>query len=658
MDMHRTSRLALALAGILFLDAAYAAAADPPAAAASTYLPSPATVAAPSNAPAPASSATLPSPATVSPSAPPVATGEGRTVVPAVVAKDKAQVQPSAQKNEAPAVVKAQGSSATPKEQAAAAQGANPSAPSGFRLMSLSTNALLSRVSLADQAKQTIDLQYFIFENDATGRLIALHLLQAADRGVHVRILIDDLNVKDDARMFKALDAHANIEVKLFNPFHSGAASGVSKAAQMLTDFEHLNHRMHNKDFIVDNQVAIIGGRNIGDAYFDARSDTNFRDLDVIAIGPVVPAATAAFEAYWNSDASHPMAEYRDSAKPESAASDAAAVAEVAKADAPDATKTDATDTGTPGHEPIKPHTISSGSPATPTSAAPTAAAASLSSEDPSTERAYLEKNARTFEQSAYKEAAANDLPNGASADRPGNWYWGPASLVADQPEKIDAGPERTDLRISPQLNGMIKQAQSEVLVISPYFVPSDKADENFIAVAQRGVAFKVLTNSLASTDEVPVYNGYAKHRRKLLAGGVQLYELKPAPGVQMAATDLGRSSGVALHAKSIVVDNRYVFIGSLNMDVRSKLLNTEMGVVVDSPQLAKAVAEFFATATLPGNAYHVVLGASDGTDASGLHWQYKENGKDIDARNEPDVSAGRRAKALLMKLLPMDGLL
>jgi len=687
MDMHRTSRLALALAGLLLIDAAYAAPTDPPAAASSTTpaspatvaapsrapaaatsttLPSPATVAAPSNAPAPATSVNPASAATVSPaSAPPVATGEGRTVVPAVVAKDKAQPQPSSQKHEAPAVVTAQGSSATPKEQAAAAQSANPSAPSGFRLMTLSTNALLSRVSLADQAKRTIDLQYFIFENDATGRLIALHLLQAADRGVHVRMLIDDLNIKDDARMFKALDANPNIEVKLFNPFHSGAASGLSKAAQVLADFERLNHRMHNKDFIVDNQVAIIGGRNIGDAYFDAKSDTNFRDLDVIAIGPVVPAATAAFESYWNSDASHPMAEFRGSARPETAESDATAAAKVAEADAAkiDAAKADAANAESASSDPadhasIKPHTISSGSPGAATSAAPTAAVASMSSEDPSIERAYLEKNARSYEESAYKAAAADDLPNGASADRPGNWYWGPASVVADQPEKIEAGPERTDLRISPQLYGMIKQAKSEVLVISPYFVPSDNADADFIAAAQRGAEFKVLTNSLASTDELPVYNGYAKHRRKLLAGGVQLYELKPAPGVKTASTEMGRSSGVALHAKSIVVDNRYVYIGSLNMDVRSKLLNTEMGVVVDSPQLAKAVADFFATATLPANAYHVVLGAPDGTDPSGLHWQYKENGKDIDARSEPDVSAGRRAKAALMKLLPIDGML
>jgi putative cardiolipin synthase len=381
---------------------------------------------------------------------------------------------------------------------------------------------------------------------------------------------------------------------------------------------------------VADNAVAIIGGRNIGDEYFDAKEDNNFRDLDVIAIGPVVPAATASFEAYWNSDAARPISEFH-SASDSPTSHDAPVAADVRTADRASRT--------------VAP-------------AAASAVAAPKASADPVEERAILEKNARTFEQSAYKEAAADDLPNGASADRPGNWYWGPANLVADQPEKIDASADRSDLRITPQLKGMIKQAQSEVLVISPYFVPSGNDDTNFVTVAQRGVAFEVLTNSLGSTDELAVYNGYAAHRRKLLEGGVQLYELKPAPGVEMAASDAGQSSGVSLHAKALVVDHRYVFIGSLNMDRRSKVLNTEMGVVVDSPQLAKAVDEFFRTATQPANAYHVVLGSPGGSDRSNLHWEYSENGKDIDADKEPGVSLGRHLKSTLMKILPIDGLL
>lgn len=466
---------------------------------------------------------------------------------------------------------------------------------SGFRLMSLSTNALMSRVSLADRAEHSLDLQYYIFKNDATGRLVALHVLKAADRGVHVRILLDDLNLADEIRMFNALDSHPNIEVRLFNPFLTRNPSVISKSAQFLLQWRRLNRRMHNKSFIVDNIIAVIGGRNIGDEYFDASGDHNFRDLDVLAIGPVVPDATRTFDAYWNSDAAHPVTEYR-------------------------------------------------------------------SKKDPGVDldalRPELEKDARKFDQSAYAQSVLNDLPNGSSADRPGNWYWGNATLVADQPEKIQPGPDQPSLRIGPDLKTLLNGAQSEVLLISPYFVPGKGDEQEFTALAQRKVAVKVLTNSLASTDEVAVHEGYSDHRRALLKGGVQLFELKPAPGVEMAAADSGGSSGVSLHAKSFVVDRHYVFIGSMNMDQRSKLLNTEMGVVVDSPELAKAIAEFFQTATLPANAYHVVLGAADGSHASEMHWRTTTDGKDIDEDSEPDTTLRRRAKVLLMKLLPIDGLL
>jgi phosphatidylserine/phosphatidylglycerophosphate/cardiolipin synthase-like enzyme len=236
--MHRISRLGLALSAVLCMvanaqDTAQAASqpsdqqATSPAPAADQQIAQP-----PSDAP-PADTSSTPA--------------DHKPVVrlPAVVKHDG----PSAAgpKHQEPAIVSAQGADATPKQQAAAAaEVTNPAAPSGFRLMTLSTNALLSRVSLADQAKHTIDLQYFIFNNDATGRLIALHLLQAAERGVHVRMLLDDFNMGDDARMFQALAANPNIEVRLFNPFHSASPGPISKAAQMLTQFERLNHRMHN----------------------------------------------------------------------------------------------------------------------------------------------------------------------------------------------------------------------------------------------------------------------------------------------------------------------------------------------------------------------------------------------------------------------------
>ena len=246
---------------------------------------------------------------------------------------------------------------------------------SGFRLLTRSNNALLSRISLADHAGHSIDLQYYIFNNDATGRLVAQRLLAAADRGVRVRLLVDDINVDDTLDMLDALDAHPNIEVRRFNPFATRKPSMLSKATQFLLDGHRLNRRMHNKSFIVDGNVAIVGGRNIGNDYFDADEGTNFRDLDLIAIGPVVKQASHAFDEYWNCDAAYPVTAYGK------------------HADHHDLAQT----------------------------------------------RKELTRDARKFAQSDYAQAILDDDFNGATADRRGQWFWGQATLVADQPEKIEA---------------------------------------------------------------------------------------------------------------------------------------------------------------------------------------------------------------------------
>ena len=602
MKVHHTAPWTLTLLALLAAGAAAAAPPVDPQVAdpqpASTIVP--ARGGQPLN--QPAASQASGSASAVSPSAPNATQwNKSSATVPIAPAPDAAQAasqqhaSSAAQNHQAPPAIAGKTASTTPKQAAVVAQVANPTGASGFRLMSLSNNALLSRVSLADQAKHSIDLQYYIFDNDATGRLLALHLLQAADRGVHVRILLDDLNLKDEVHLFAALASSPNIEVRLFNPFHSAQPSTISKIAQILLEFSRLNRRMHNKCFIADNDEAVIGGRNIGDGYFNNSADTNFRDLDVLAIGPVVPAATRAFDAYWNSQAAHPIAEFHPSTDP---------VADLVAL------------------------------------------------------RPKLRSDARKFDQSVYAQVAADDLPNGASAERPGKWFWGPATLVADQPDKIATGSDQANLLISPELKTLINGAQSEVLLISPYFIPSDIDEHDIVADAQRGVAFKVLTNSLASTDEVAVAADYSKTRRALLRGGVQLYELKPAPGGENSPTSAGRSSGVSLHAKAFVVDARYVFIGSLNMDQRSKLLNTEMGVIVDSPQLAKAVGNFFRSATSPANAYHVVLGARDGSDASEMHWETENKGVPVDYRHEPGVSLRRHLQEFVLKLLPITGLL
>jgi len=463
---------------------------------------------------------------------------------------------------------------------------------SGFRLLANSTNALMSRIALADHAAHSIDLQYFIFQNDATGRLVAQRLLAAADRGVRVRMLLDDYALDNEYDLLDALDAHPNIEVRVFNPFPTRAKFLPAKAVQMVLEWRRLNRRMHNKSFIVDNNVAVIGGRNIGDAYFDAADKSNFRDLDVIAIGPVVPEASRSFDAYWNSDAAVPVTAFGRKRDPQ---------------------------------------------------------------RDLSRERDALAHEARAFAESDYAQAAISEFPSGPTADRTGSWFWGSATLVADQPEKIESNRDEPFLRIGPRLKQVVDASRHEVLLISPYFVPGKTGTKYLSDLAQRGVDTKVLTNSLAATDEPAAHAGYTHYRRDLLRGGVHLYELHPLPGATQTATAYGTSAGVSLHAKSVVVDRHYVFIGSMNMDQRSKLLNTEMGVIVDSPALAKAVSEFFDRGV--ANAFQVEL--KDGTHGhEELVWIAQENGATRTFEHEPGASAHRRLETLLLRLLPIDGLL
>jgi putative cardiolipin synthase len=466
---------------------------------------------------------------------------------------------------------------------------------SGFRLLTLNTNALLSRIVLAEKAQQSIDLQTFIYENDDTGRLVAQALLKAADRGVRVRVLVDDMTKGEDSqRLLEALEAHPNIEVRWFNPFNTRNPGAVSKAAQMLMDFRRLNRRMHNKSWIVDNRVAIMGGRNIGDDYFDA-SQNNYRDLDLLAVGPVVKAASQAFDRYWNDEAAFPAAKWAD---------------------------------------------------------------AKTSPQDLEKMRADIGKRVRAFADSDYAQVALQELPDGPTAERRGDWFWGNAVLAADQPEKIDEDASRPELLIAPKVKELMFGAKSEMLLLTPYFVPSKDDRAALVAMAGRGVAVKVATNSLASTDQPAVHSAYGPVRKELLAGGVQLYEVKPRAEVaQTKAQDTRK--GVSLHAKSFVVDARYTFVGSMNLDQRSAKLNTEQGIVVDSPELAQAVAQYFSTVTQPANAWRLSQEDKGGDGGGGqILWVDEKDGKPRTTDHEPDVGALRRTEVMLLKLLPIDGML
>ena len=467
---------------------------------------------------------------------------------------------------------------------------------SGFRMLVSNTNALMSRVVLADHAQHSIDLQYYIFANDATGRLLAQRLLAAADRGVRVRILLDDLDIADGDHLLNALDAHPHIEVRLFNPFRVRNRSLWSKAGQFLLDGPRLNRRMHNKSYIVDGMQAIVGGRNIGDAYFDAGDDVHFRDLDVLAIGPVVGQVAAMFDAYWNCPAAYPVRAYSE---------DHATAADLAHL------------------------------------------------------REELTRDARAFSESDYAQALADELPNGPSAERRGAWLWGHATLAADAPDKIDPDPHPRGTRIARQVQLVLDAAREQAILISPYFIPGESGAALLDALSARGVRIEALTNSLAATDEPEVNAGYMRYRLNLLRAGVTLYEFRPVDG-ENTGHALGRSSGVSLHAKAMVVDHRKVFIGSMNFDPRSRYLNTEMGVIVDSRDLAAAVEAFFRHATTPENAFHVQLGTCAGAGGSShsVHWSAVDDGKPLCYDREPDVSGWKLLETELWRLLPVEGLL
>jgi len=469
---------------------------------------------------------------------------------------------------------------------------------SGFRPLLGGTSALLARIALADGARHSIDLQYYIFESDETGRLLAQRLLAAADRGVRVRILLDDLGIDKQDRMLDALDAHPNVEVRLFNPLRVRQRSMLSKAGQFLFEAQRLNRRMHNKSFIVDGAEAIVGGRNVGDAYFNAGDDVHFRDLDVLAAGPVVAGIASMFDRYWNDEAAYPVRAYSG---------------------------TDAT-------------------------------AASVARV-----RDRLARAARTYTPDEYAHAAAMLLPNDDAPDGGrGAWYWGDARLVADAPQKADpAKDEKRHAMIERPIRHLLESARQQILIVSPYLIPGDEIEALLEASLRRGVDIQALTNSLAANDEPEVHAGYARYRRPLLVAGAKLYEFRPLGGSD-AGGKRGRSSGVSLHAKAMVIDHRDVFIGSMNFDPRSRDLNTEMGVIVDSPGLAGAIERFFARAIAPENAFHVMLDPDSrrAPRYRPLRWSAVDDGKAVIFDHEPETSWRKRLRVDLMQLLPIEGLL
>ncbi len=447
-------------------------------------------------------------------------------------------------------------------------------------------DAFAARVLLADHAEQTLDVQYYLWHDDISGTLLLDALRRAADRGVRVRLLLDDNNTAGLDEILAALDAHKGIEVRLFNPFRRRRARWLD----YLTDFSRLNRRMHNKSFTADDQVTIVGGRNVGDEYFGAGHDVLFVDLDVLAIGPAVSDVSRDFDRYWHSESAWPVSRVLS---PASAASTAGVTA---------------------------------------------AAARKVSSPD-----------AAAFVSAVERAPFVRDLMDGRLP-----FDWAPTLMLSDDPAKgLGRAPE--DSLLWPRLRAIMSAAASELHLISAYLVPGAIGSGELAALAKRGVKVSALTNSLEATDVAAVHAGYAKYRKPMLESGVALFEMKrvsSSPRSRRALMGSSGSSRSSLHAKTFAIDRSRTYIGSFNFDPRSARLNTELGFVIDSPALARQLAEAFADG-IPERSYRVRLDAG-----ARLEWTESRDGRDVVHDREPGTSVGLRLVVTALSVLPIEWLL
>lgn len=472
-------------------------------------------------------------------------------------------------------------------QQSHAAQQAHPG-QSGFRPLRSGVDALLARIVLTDAAQRSLDAQYYIWHDDLTGRIFANALLRAADRGVRVRVLLDDVGAQANDDVLLSLDSHPNIEIRLFNPVASRTFRGLG----MLSDFSRVNRRMHNKAYVADNQAAILGGRNIGDEYFEASSEVAFGDLDVLTVGPVVGEVSHAFDQFWNAPSSYPIATLLGRSV---------------------------------GSESL------------------TALRAELA--------AYLEAN----RDSPYVTQAGSRLAGEAKSGRY-DFDWGKATLLYDDPAKISQAPDVTDGHLMSQFSGIGGQIQQELLIVSPYFIPGEAGVAWLRNLVARGVRVTVLTNSLAATDVGAVHSGYQRYRDALLEGGIVLYELKPGaiqPAITEKKAKAYGASRASLHAKSFVFDRSAVFIGSLNLDPRSMRLNTEIGVVCESAPLAEDIAGALER-NLDSIAWRLTR-VVDASGSAHIEWIETRAGGERRYVDEPEVGTLRRFSVWFLGLLPIE---
>ncbi len=459
---------------------------------------------------------------------------------------------------------------------------------SGLHAMPDAFDAFAARMIMAAAAQRSIDAQYFIWHDDQVGMLLFQALWQAAERGVRVRLLLDDGGTSGIDATLALLDAHPNIELRLYNPF----AYRGSRTLGYMTDFTRLNKRMHNKSFTVDNQASVVGGRNIANEYFGAAGSIALADLDVLAIGAVVPQVSAQFDRFWSSASAYPAAQLLPPAPADAAQQLRDAFAR-ARAD-------------------------------------PVAA--------------------------DYVNAVAQSPILADLLRRRLDLDWTHARLIYDDPAKTLDRSARTDVLLFPALMETLGKPARSFDIVSPYFVPGDEGSALLADLARSGVRVRVLTNSLASSDESVVHAGYMKRREELLRAGVRLYELKPTANEESLRVRgrFGAGKVAGLHAKTYAVDGERIFVGSFNFDQRSARLNTELGVVLDSRIGAAELAQLF-DEDVPTLAYEVRLAPQ----GEGLEW-VERSASGVEKRYDvdPQTDWRLRFKVGFLAGLPIEWLL
>ncbi len=459
-----------------------------------------------------------------------------------------------------------------------------PAGRSGFYPLSDGVDAFAARLLLIDRAEVSIDLQYYLIEIDLVGATFIHALLRAADRGVRVRFLLDDIMTADYDAGMAALDSHPNFEMRVFNPFNRGAAGRTLGA---LGSFSRINRRMHNKSLTVDNQMTIIGGRNIADQYFGAKETKKYGDLDVMGIGPVVNDVSMMFDSYWNHHAALPV---QAVARP---LEDPAAELARVRADL------DAAD-------------------------------------DEISDSIY----AKVLEERYYEYLHTDDSI----------FEWAPYELVYDSPDKSDKSKAEDAASITTPLIESLQNAESEVMIISPYFVPRKSGIEGFSALQKSGINVTIITNSLAANNQFAVHAGYGPSRKPLLKNGVKIYEVRPDANVSGAEFVAYSGAKSTLHTKAFIVDRKSVFIGSFNFDPRSVNINTELGVIIHDPKLAEFFVETIYS-KLPTETYEIFL-----NDKEQLRWRAYDDGQEVIFDKEPQTTWGDRFKVGFVRILPIRG--